>query len=592
MLKESREKSILRIRACALAVLGLLPLTACIASAPGNGSGSQQQPIQVTVTSATKLPASIPVSTSTTPSTVQFGATLTGTTNTAVTWSLSLSSSSNSSASGDGLGAIDSNGNYTAPQTINSCPANVTPCELQVVVTATSQANTSDSGQALINVHVIVAISPTSATLGQGANLQFTAAVIGTPSGASYQGVNWGAACTTCASGQGGGAFDPNNGGLFIAPPFEQGVNTPQIISASATSAFDPTQYASATVTVDPTDPLGTASPSTTSGAEISCPSGGLSGGTCYQIDVSCPNIADWTVYLKVNTPAGTPIGTVLFSTGSGGGTLYDNSPDFFYNTTVNGGAAVVQGILSAGYTTVQLSFGSAFNSSSSVTNGWLQGPGGVRRLACRYATAAQWVYTNIHNSSKTAAFCATGNSGGSGAIGYSLSEYGQNSIFNMAEPTSGPVMTQINAGCNPSGSLNYDGTTACTGAPTDMSYSLADAAIIDTAYQAAGQTTPTLCTDGVNGSNTNNLRFESDSIDYSPSKSPALPISGTVLNAVFGGQDTTNAVPQGEWWWASVAPKPTQACVSDAPHAIPAAPSGDGVTQIVNDIMTLCKVP
>ena len=113
---------------------------------------------------------------------------------------------------------------------------------------------------------------------------------------------------------------------------------------------------------------------------------------------------------------------------------------------------------------------------------------------------------------------------------------------------------------------------------------------------RVSGATSPTLCTDGITGTNGSNfLRFESDSIDFSPSKSPALPIPDppTAVNVVFGGADTSNsgAVPQGEWWWSSVAPKPTQACVQDAPHAIPASPSGKGVTQIVTDIQNLCKV-
>jgi hypothetical protein len=46
---------------------------------------------------------------------------------------------------------------------------------------------------------------------------------------------------------------------------------------------------------------------------------------------------------------------------------------------------------------------------------------------------------------------------------------------------------------------------------------------------------------------------------------------------------DTSNAVPEGEIWWSGAAPKPTQYCVADAPHAIPSVP--DGAQQIINDI-------
>ncbi len=573
----------------AILFLSLLPLAGCIASAPGSGGGGGQKQIQVAV-SPTPQPLAVGA-------TQQFAATLTNTSNQSVTWSLTLSPNSNSPATTSQLGSISASGLYTAPTTVPACAAGVTPCEIQVAVTATSQADTTAVGQALANVHITIAVSPAADTIGQGANLQFTTTITGTPD-TSYNSVNWQAACSACASGQGGGSFDPNNQGLFISAPFEQGVSTPQTISVTATSAFDPTQVATATVTEDQTDPLGSAAPSTAAGAEIPCPTfgGGLtaSDGTmaCYQINTSCDQVADFSVYLKVNTPA-SPVGTVIFGTGSGGSALYDfDSPEFFYidsnGVNTNGGLAVVQGVFDAGLTTVQVSFGSPFNNAAGAVNGWLQGPGGVRHLACRYATVANWIYQNIHNASTTEPFCATGNSGGSGAIGYALSEYGLNSIFTGVELTSGPVMTRLDVGCSPPGTLNYGGTTACTNPPTDMSYSPGNngtASIIDTAYQSSGATTPTLCSDGVTGANQNNfLRFESDSIDFSPSKSPALPISGTRINLVFGGLDTSNAVPQGEWWWKSVGPTPTQGCVADAPHAIPAA--ADGVTQIVNDLL------
>ena len=43
---------------------------------------------------------------------------------------------------------------------------------------------------------------------------------------------------------------------------------------------------------------------------------------------------------------------------------------------------------------------------------------------------------------------CATANSGGAGAIGYALADYGMGSIFAMVEPTSGPVFSRIDNGC------------------------------------------------------------------------------------------------------------------------------------------------
>src|SRR5207244_9874541 len=124
---------------------------------------------------------------------------LTSTNNQSVTCTLVLGPSSNSPATTSELGSIDSTGMYTAPSTVPACPAGVTPCEIQVEVVATSKADSTSSGQALANVHIVIAVSPTTHTMGQGANLQFTATVTGTP-GAPYQSVNWQAVCTACDS--------------------------------------------------------------------------------------------------------------------------------------------------------------------------------------------------------------------------------------------------------------------------------------------------------------------------------------------------------------------------------------------------------
>jgi hypothetical protein len=66
-------------------------------------------------------------------------------------------------------------------------------------------------------------------------------------------------------------------------------------------------------------------------------------------------------------------------------------------------------------------------------------------------------------------------------------------------------------------------------------------------------------------------------------------------VHGVFGGQDVSEAVPQGTWWLnsitkagsASVPLAPT--CVLDAPHAIPDVP--DGWLKIADDIQTRCKL-
>jgi hypothetical protein len=537
------------------------------------------------------------LSTATVPSTVQYTASVSGTSNTAVTWSLAADPTASTvcTATGAALGTITVTGTdtmtYTAP--LPTTPLPVSPCG--VVVTATSNEDNVTAGQALVNVHVIVTVSPTSDTIGQQANRQYTAAVIG----ATNQAVLWSESCPACVGSQTGGKFDINNLGLYYSPQLNPGTTSvPDTVTATA--VFDQTSSATATMTVVSTDPLGTITPSKASAAVITCPTfgGGLSGATCYQLTVSCDAVADATAYLKVNPPTGTSIGTVIFGTANGMTTLYDDDPTFIAAGT-NGGDTIVQGVANAGYTTVQISFGGPFDSTAS-TNGWLQGPGGVRRLACRYATVTDWVYKNIHNSSTTEPMCATGHREGSGALGYAVSEYGLASEFSLIEHTSGPAMTRLHWGCNVCGG-QFLGSDPCTHAQgVDMCYTTSSgasditASTIDAAYQAQGQTTPTLCTNAiVNGDTTNYSRFQSDSIEDDPGVSPAFPIPNppTVVNVVFGTLDTdTVALPQGYLWWDGVGPQPTApTCVATAHQAIPA--DSGGAAQILGDIKGMCKV-
>ena len=520
-----------------------------------------------------------------------FTASVTGATDTSVTnWQVNSIPNGNS-VYGTIQGVTGNTALYTAPAIVCAMPCPIT-------ITAVSSSDSTSSGSVQGNVHVIVTVSPAQDTIGQGANLQLTSTVTGAPSGATTS-VDWSVSCASCTGQQTGGIVDPNNPGLYIAPGLQSGINSIQA-SVNATSAFDPQQFGTALMTVAKNDPLGTATPSTAAAAQITCPAftGGVSGATCYKLNVACDGVVNWNAYLKVNTP-GTPTGTVILGTGEGGSSLYDNSPDFIASG-FNGGDMVVQSLLApaAGpsFTTVQVSFGAPFDNSASVANGWMQGPGGVRRLACRYATVADWVYKNIHNLSTTAPYCATGNGGGAGAIGYAVSEYALAPEFSMIELTGGPVMTLLHQGCNVCG--QYQGADPCPGAsPQNMCFTTSGTAdgssgAIDTAYQAVGQTTPTLCTNGVNADNTQFSRFLSDSILDDPGVSPALPIPypPTYVNVLFGLSDSTNAVPQGFAWRNGVGPTPpVPACAASTPQAVPS--TSEGSAQIVTDIQAHCAL-
>ncbi len=510
-----------------------------------------------------------------------FTAAVTGATSPTITWS-------QASAGSCGAGGSISNGVYTAPTMIT-----VSPCAVTVTAMITV-GGVNYMGSAQINVHATVTINgppgditagpPTS--IGLGAYWQYTATVNGAP--ASQQGVTW-YPYTSDPGGCTAGSFQapiPNTTGLYFSPP--TCVPPSPEITITATATFDPNWPATTKITVQATDPLGTPAV----GATIPCPSGigGVNGGTCYQINTTCPGVDPWSAYLKVNNPVGTPVGTVILGTGSGGSALYDNDfPDFFYTDsggdTINGGMNVVQGILDDGFTTAQVSFGSPFNNTNT-SNGWLTGPGGVRRLACRYASVVQWVSQNI-NASANLPLCATGNSGGAGAIGYAVTDYGMDSVLAMVETTSGPPMTRLDEACVPPAqgiTQNFTCNPGDTPVPLPLYYSISEAQIIDPAYP------DTYCQNAINGSGPQapSGLFISDSVLGGPQPPTVTP---TYVNILLGGQDNSSAVMQASTWGQALGlTLANRPCVEDAPHAIPAAPSG--VARIISDIQMLCKLP
>jgi len=96
------------------------------------------------------------------------------------------------------------------------------------------------------------------------------------------------------------------------------------------------------------------------------------------------------------------------------------------------------------------------------------------------------------------------------------------------------------------------------------------------------------LCSNAVNGhpSPIASTLFLSDNID-APGIVLAFP--KTYVNNVYGGLDTSSAVPEGLLWYDQISSQKAQSCVADAPHPVPDVE--DGAIQIANDIISLCKL-
>jgi hypothetical protein len=149
---------------------------------------------------------------------LQLSATVTGTSDSNVTWTINPQ-----------VGTLSSSGLYTAPPTI-SAPQTI-------LVTATSVANPTESGSVDLYLlpPVAVTLSPSTITLEAWQKLQFNANVANASNGT----VTW--------------SLNPELGtisnGEYTAP---RSVTKPQSVTVTATSVADPTQTASANITLVP----------------------------------------------------------------------------------------------------------------------------------------------------------------------------------------------------------------------------------------------------------------------------------------------------------------------------------------------------
>jgi hypothetical protein len=260
------------------------------------------------------------------------------------------------------------------------------------------------------------------------------------------------------------------------------------------------------------------------------------------------------------------------YGTGTEGNGLYESAGIFTYGQTA------VQNVLDAGFITVQISWGTPFNNNQ--PNGWVQGPGGVLAASCRYATLLQWIQQNIGTSTPNLPQCATGNSGGAGALAYVLSQYPN--TLSMAEVTSGPPTGRLDWGC---GCTEGKLAVQCGDATTlGTCFGKTDGAVWDGAYSPN-----TLCSTAAGGGALppGGLSFFLGDSAEAPGANYNFP--DTYVNLVFGGADGSSAIPIGQDWFNKITSSKAQVCVAGGMHSM--ADTLPGADQIANDLISLCKV-
>ena len=306
-------------------------------------------------------------------------------------------------------------------------------------------------------------------------------------------------------------------------------------------------------------DPLGTIA-----ATQIACPDTGLAGSACYALDVSCPQIDDYTVYLKTIAPFHFPVGVVTLTQGGTSVDLYEN---YTY------GSVTIQNLEDAKFLVVEISFGLPFNGAE---KGWQTDVDGAgpRAASCRYATVTSWIKDNLASQ---VPLCAAGVSAGSQQIAEGLAHYGLDQYLTFAELGSGPPFNRTDEACIHIGTHSVE---YCSGQDIGMGVDLPDAELyIDPAYPG-----PWCSQDIETGSSDHQSVFFNDSVT---SPDAFLSYPDTNVWFLYGGQDDSSAINQGEDYRFQITTENHAGCVPDAPHLIPNVFSG--AQQIATDMISQC---
>ncbi|CAN5588564.1 hypothetical protein BH09MYX1_BH09MYX1_57670 [soil metagenome] len=174
------------------------------------------------------------------------------------------------------------------------------------------------------------------------------------------------------------------------------------------------------------------------------------------------------------------PKATIVWSSGSGGGGMYEDT-----GASGNTRPALdpMESLRKKGYRIIERAW-----AGGTQTGQWFEGKSGPTASACRYATLASYLRSKYHAKGS---FCATGNSGGSVEIGYSLTRWGREATIDYALLTSGPA-ARFEDSCAGDASpawktkcaqLTAGKTWQCNGGAPACGYDTGIARLIDSSY-------------------------------------------------------------------------------------------------------------
>jgi hypothetical protein len=234
---------------------GANPITIHATVSPQPSSGPEIAAATVTITSGVTVRVMPAMETLSVGQRATFAPNVTNTSDTTVTWSVGGIPNGNAAVgqvcvtgsnpcvepTGPGSGAVD----YLAPTAV--------PATNPVVLTATSNADPSRSGAAVITITsqtgtVSVAVSPAYAFVPPSAGTASTQQFFSTVTGSSNTSVTWSVQSAVAGQGCSGAACGSvNSSGLYSAPA---SAPSPNAISVIATSQADSTQSASAAIAI------------------------------------------------------------------------------------------------------------------------------------------------------------------------------------------------------------------------------------------------------------------------------------------------------------------------------------------------------